>query len=791
LFQVYYCISPPARVVYVLLQMVDPLAVALGYQFACRFPQPEPRAGAWRLWGLFVWFACVAELLVRAPYWSLWALDPIGRARFHDRIRPLVTLTESRPPLMWKIEAAIFFLSIIAVIVRNYTTVRGEDQRRRVRWVMLGLVAGLVPQLTLYGGSWLCAVTGIGFSVRAPWFRTAEIATLAWVATVTPLAFGYAILRHRVLEIHIVLRQGIRHVLAKRSLQLILALPLALLAARVALHPQLTLAELFFPNAWYLALVAAAVAGLRYRQRLATAVDRRFFREAYDQEQILLALVESLNEQESISEIARLVSARIDSALHPKSIVALHRDDEHADFAVSHSSSSDCVLERLPAGSGLPRMLAGSARAREYPLARMHELAADERAALDALGVRLIVPIRGRDLRLAGLILLGEKRSEARYSGTDRQLLETIAAQIGIVYENIRLRDSAARAERVRTEVLAHLAGTGVALLRECPRCGHCGQTEGERCPRDGAALELTLPVERTLGGRYQLEQRVGHGGMGAVYRATDQRLSRTVAVKVMFGALFGNRTAQRRFEREAAAAARLNHPHIATLHDYGRLGGGGAFLVMEYVSGVTLRQAWELNPASLSSWFDQLIDALDAAHAAGVIHRDLKPENVLIAAGDTVKVVDFGLARLCDQEELEPSRLTVAGGVVGTAGYMSPEQMTGGPITPAADLFSLAVMVFEALTGARPYPGRHYAEVLAAVQRGPAHLALVSAEWAELDALLGRALSREPAARPALAELRQALARLLPACPPVTRRGGVDQDASTVDYRGPGQTLS
>ena len=188
--------------------------------------------------------------------------------------------------------------------------------------------------------------------------------------------------------------------------------------------------------------------------------------------------------------------------------------------------------------------------------------------------------------RLVGFILLGEKKSEEPYTREDRELLEAMAAQIAIVYENATLKRRVEEEERVRREVLDRLEGAQFNVVKQCPRCGACHDRTDEYCRRDGAPLVLSLPVERTIGGKYRLERAIGGGGMGSVYEATDLRLARPVAVKIMPARSFGDRTALRRFEREAQAVARLRHPHIVTVHDYGPLQAEGAYLVMELLTG-------------------------------------------------------------------------------------------------------------------------------------------------------------------------------------------------------------
>ena len=209
--------------------------------------------------------------------------------------------------------------------------------------------------------------------------------------------------------------------------------------------------------------------------------------------------------------------------------------------------------------------------------------------------------------------------------------------------------------QRIRHEVLAKLDRDLVNLMQECPVCGACYDRGAEICDRDGNALTLTLPVARTIDGKYRLDQLIGRGGMGAVYEARDLRLDREVAVKVMLGGGFGHESALRRFRREAQAVARLNHPNIVALYDCGELEGGGAYLVMERIHGATLRAEMKrvlvFTPDETADWFEQMLDGLAAAHEHGVVHRDFKPENIVgerRASGSlAVKILDFGLAKI------------------------------------------------------------------------------------------------------------------------------------------------
>jgi serine/threonine-protein kinase len=275
--------------------------------------------------------------------------------------------------------------------------------------------------------------------------------------------------------------------------------------------------------------------------------------------------------------------------------------------------------------------------------------------------------------------------------------------------------------------------------------------------------VEVDPLVGRLLDARYRLEQAVARGGMATVYLATDTRLDRVVAVKVMRPALAEDPDFVDRFSREARAAARLSSSEVVAVHDQGTdAATGTAYLVMEYVAGRTLRELLvergAVPPARALQLFEPVLRALAAAHAAGLIHRDVKPENVLLADDGRVKVADFGLARA-----VETSNLTATTGLlIGTVAYLAPEQVEHGTADPRTDVYAAGVVLWELLTGAPPYASdsplsvayRHVHEDVPPPSR------VVEGIPAALDELVVRATRRDPAARPVdagafLAEVR------------------------------------
>ena len=205
--------------------------------------------------------------------------------------------------------------------------------------------------------------------------------------------------------------------------------------------------------------------------------------------------------------------------------------------------------------------------------------------------------------------------------------------------------------------------------------------------------------------GPYRLDRKLGEGGMGSVYLATDSRLSRNVAVKVISRGLARTAEARSRFLREARAAAALSHANIATLHDIGET-AEIPWLVMEYVNGVSLRSRLT-GPLSESTWMRyaaEIAAALEHAHARRIIHRDIKPENILITQDDRVKVIDFGLARALHDQPAASGTITQPNAFIGTPTYAAPELLTGGTASARSDVYSLGVVLYEMACGEQPF---------------------------------------------------------------------------------------
>ena len=255
--------------------------------------------------------------------------------------------------------------------------------------------------------------------------------------------------------------------------------------------------------------------------------------------------------------------------------------------------------------------------------------------------------------------------------------------------------------------------------------------------------------------GSYEIEAPLGAGGMGEVYKARDTRLDRTVAIKVLPAHLSENEELRQRFEREARAISSLNHPNICTLHDVGR-DNGIDFLVMEYLEGETLAERLKRGPLPLDEALRvarQVSRALDAAHRQGVVHRDLKPGNIMLTKPG-VKLLDFGLAKTTASTNTDLSAaptaqkpLTEEGAILGTFQYMAPEQLEGGDVGRAADMFAFGAMLYEMVTGEKAFIGKSQASLIAAImEREPKPVSEVKpTSPASLERLIQSCLRKDP----------------------------------------------
>lgn len=270
-----------------------------------------------------------------------------------------------------------------------------------------------------------------------------------------------------------------------------------------------------------------------------------------------------------------------------------------------------------------------------------------------------------------------------------------------------------------------------------------------------------TIPIRNDFLG-YRPEELIGQGGMGVVYRARDLRLKRIVALKVMAPELAADERFRERFAREAELAMSLEHPNVVPIHDAGEL-DGRLYLVMRFVEGTDLRallrEEGALEPRRALAIVAQVAHALDAAHAKGLVHRDVKPSNVLLTSEDHVYLTDFGLTKRAESA----SGFTAAGQMLGTIDYVAPEQIEGGEADTRGDVYGLACVLFETLTGAAPFASASggMAKMWAHLNAEPPSVRDQRPDVPkELDELIRRGLAKRPDERPSAATFGAAALR-------------------------------
>lgn len=715
-----YSISLPTRLPAVWRDLPAPLELALWVPylssiaagsiiatFYAVFPKKAPR---WRAFLGTVW-GLTLPLLAIGALTRYQAMYPPQHAS--------VLLSRD-----WNTPANVLFVALGAIVmVRNYRRLSSETERRQVRFVLASscitcLCAGVAATYWRWSSSG--DLTGGIFSSRA---LTVGIAPTVLV----PFSFGYAILRHRLFDIRLIVRRGLQYALARRFLLSLIPGIAVIFLIDIVRHPDRPagVEHLW----WYAALLAAGVWIYRRRADWLDALDRHYFREHYSAQKLLRELAEDLQSGGRLDDILPAVVGRIEAALHPHYVALLMRSDDgrfyesigrrHLGPHPLRFSAGDKAI-RLLAVLGRPLVVGAGA-----PRSVYYQLPDEERRALDDLEVELLVGITGPGDTVEGLMALGMKRSEEPFTTEDLDLLATVALNL--------------------KPLLPRSTAT-----EECDTCGASFPTGTGRCATDGTVL-VSSDTPLLVGDRYAVERRLGRGGMGTVYAARDLQLNRRVAVKLLKERLESDH-AVARCRREARAAAALAHANVVTVHDVGVTADGRPFLVMELLRGHTLRDgfaAGPLPPAQIRRVFGGICAALEAAHAEGLVHGDLKPENVFLVDGSAdaavVKLVDFGISTFVDGRG-SSSR----SGVLGTPEYAAPEQIRGESASPSWDLWALSVMAFEAAVGVRPIACVSLALAAQAsptdgVWNGPALQRLPPA----LVRLFGDALSLNPMRRP------------------------------------------
>jgi hypothetical protein len=634
------------------------------------------------------------------------------------------------------------------------------DERRRVKWFWGAFVLGIGPIVLVVV---LGSLPVIGPPLTA-WATSRSIMVLFELLLATvPLTVAYAVIVEHLLPLRVVIHHALQYVFARWTVTAAAIVPIVVLAAQAYSHRHETIADAMSGRTvWLVAAIAVSSLAVIFRPTILLLIDRWFFREAYDAREVLMELGERARRAHGIDELVALITAGIDRALRPHATVVMVRDEKGTHFVSLFGTA-----EPLPASYLLVdvvRALDGAALdvQLEHPSSPLKWLPLAERQWLVDSQASLLLPLATSDGSLAGIISLGPRKSELPYSENDRRLLTAIADAGALAIETHAFRMGAPSSEDTQVSPWWHVSQPPRSQQQamECADCGSVQSPDDSLCARCLAPLQ-TAGVPMVLFGKFRFEQRVGRGGMGVVYRARDLLLERTVAIKTLPGT---SPEAAQRLRYEARAMAAVTHKHLATIHG-AESWRGRPMLVCEFMEHGTLATRLESHPLSLPEMIElglALADALQVIHGAGLLHRDIKPSNIGFASGGVPKLLDFGLAHMLSHAQ------TPAQGhaVIGTPAYLAPEAYSGHSPTPMFDLWSLNVLLLEAISGTHPFRGRTAEETMSLIReaRRPRVLDVVTERFSKVAEYFEGALSRNPGHRPRNAtELSNRLRQLAP----------------------------
>ena len=452
---------------------------------------------------------------------------------------------------------------------------------------------------------------------------------------------AYAVMVQHVLDARTVVRKAAQYLLAQVGFGIFVGIPFALLAVliyRMRSEPVTSLSAGWRPLQ-IAVLVGAGFLAFRLRRPVMGAIERLLFREAYDSRRILAEVTVQSRAAESTTELARSLTTEIDRALHLESIGLLVEAPEHEAYLPLMGA-----LRRLERSSALVNLLAKEAQPLRVDLDRraspLQSLPEDDRVWLADSGAGVLVPLIGTESGVAGILTLGPKLSELPYSREDLLLLSALGSSVGITLEHRRLRETAA----------AHPMGAPEERsAAECTSCGHVMGPALTACTACGSPVQ-SCPLPQSLFGKYRLDRRVGKGGMGVVYLATDLSLERSVALKTLPAT---SPEDSARLRREARAMAAITDPNLALIFGV-EAWQGTPILVIEYLAGNTLAERLATGPLGWREALELsliLANTLDRVHSSGFLHRDVKPSNIGFTEEDTPKLLDFGLVHIAQHD--------------------------------------------------------------------------------------------------------------------------------------------
>ena len=684
----------------------------------------------------------------------------------------------------WLLARASFAAGLAAAAVLVLRQVRAfrrgalpSGTRRRAEVVGVGLLAGIGPPLVL------ALVQILHVVARGRPLIPSAVMSLAFLPMLlVPAVLAYAMLAPRVLSVGILVRKAVFLAFAERTVRVASFLPLAALALILYHQRERRLGEILADHPFLIGLaVVATVAGLRYGERTRPFLARLFFRARGSSPRAVARITEEIRQAHDVGDLAERLSTGVEQVLGVELAAVFVRSDGSGSFSspgrtLPSLDASSPVLEAAEASPGPFRVDQDEGNELWRGLSEL------DRNWLDSMRTQLLVPLKGADRRLLGVLAVGEKLSELPLDAEDEHFLSAAASSGALALENLLLRSThpSSIGRSGGEEDSSRDAAVPPRSALSCPRCSRIlPPSVGTTCPDDETPLEAA-PVPQLLSGKYRFERRIGAGGMGVVYLARDLALARDVAIKTLPSLSAGS---ARRLQREARAAALLVHPNLGLIFS-SESWRGTPMLVLEYLAGGTLAariRGGRVGPSLAVAWGAALASGLEAIHARRVLHRDIKPSNVGFTAEGVPKLLDFGLVRLIgDAEAAAPpgaipeaadetgdgtrSPLTSASRVVGTVPYLSPEAIQGHAPSESFDLWGLSVTIYETVTGTNPFASSSAARtaerILTSAAPDPREFRPNCPE--PVATFLLSALARSAQARPASARaLREALESL------------------------------
>jgi protein kinase-like protein len=751
--------SPPLWLSLLARLQLDALLPALVWRFFCDFPHaldPAPIRTLGR-----------AAVAVSVTIGLLLLLENLGLA-FAEATAPASPFDARAPAgAYWRVTYGLLLPALPFALWR--TRHAPVDERRRVALLLLGTVACAAPAALLILGFALSPA--LAAWIQTPAVHPFAIGFVELLILAIPISAAYAVRVDHALDLRRILRRVVEYGLARAIVAAAVCVPFLVLAGLLYAHRADTIERtLAGPSALFVggALLAGVSAALVGR-RAVLVLDRVFARAPYDSQRVLVALAELTQRARTTESFARAVGRELQTTLQLESAALLLVSPERGQFEdpTKLKRALDLHSELATFLANAPGLVRCDLEDRTSPLAA---LAATDREWLAEAGAEWAGPVRSLDGSALGILVLGAKASGLDYSRADLELLRGVVAACGTGLVTIRLQRDPAQPGSDAPAADA----PDCELARECLSCGQVAAPEVAACPTCGARLGASSLPFRLLG-KFQLERRIGSGAMGVVYLGTDLALYRSVALKTL------PRTAPAesvRLRREARAMAAIAHRHLAVIYGV-EIWRNTPLLILEYLERGTLAERLSrtvLESSEATELGMALMDALAHVHAAGMLHRDVKPSNIGFRGDGTPKLLDFGMARIFQRRD-ELTNLSVrqidarlsnvsqlGPTLIGTPLYMSPEALRGEPQSVDFDLWSTAVVLYEALSGRHPFERGAWLDTLEAILAGqpPDVRELAPACPAELAGLLDDCLCRDRRRRPASArEVRDRLAAL------------------------------